>query len=190
MNLQTATRAAETIPETEIEAKTGKSCKAWIALLDHVDMSSMTYEQVAASLGVSHDLGPWWRHILAARYIQALEMRQKQERPNGFEFSVSRTIDVSAPLIYRVLTNAASRTEWLGGNPVAPRRSIPDRAFRAAWLSDSSFIDITLTPKGETRCLVTVQHSRLANADRAAEMKSFWTTTLVRLESVNGSDCI
>jgi uncharacterized protein YndB with AHSA1/START domain len=179
----TTLHGEEQISDSTVAAKTGKSWKEWFATLDDAGANTLSHQAIVAILGQRHGLTPWWRQMVTVEYERARGMRAKHDRPNGFEIGVSRTIDAPVALVYRVLSDSTIRSSWLGDHPIGPRRSIPERSFRAAWLADSTLVDFNLAPKGESRCQVTVQHSKLPNADRAAEMKQFWKSMLERLEA-------
>ena len=80
------------ISDEAVAAKTGKSWSEWFKLLDRAGAKKMTHQQIAAHLDEHCGVGPWWTQMVAVNYEQARGLRDKHQKPEGFEISVSRTI--------------------------------------------------------------------------------------------------
>jgi uncharacterized protein YndB with AHSA1/START domain len=60
------------------------------------------------------------------------------------------------------------------------RKATPNKSLRIIW-SDGSSVEASFSAKGENKSQVTVQHSRLPDAEQAERMKAFWADALGKL---------
>jgi Domain of unknown function (DUF4287) len=92
--MKTATGKSEPrMSDEAVKAKTGKTWKEWFAILDKAGAKKMTHQEIVQLLHTKHDVGPWWVQMVTVTYEQQSGMRQNHERPDGFQISVSRTLN-------------------------------------------------------------------------------------------------
>ena len=142
----------------------------------------MTHPQIVSVVAKKYGVGPWWQQMVVVGYEQARGMRQVHERPDGFEISASRTMQVPASKAYRAWTDPRQRTRWLPRVKFEITKATPWRTLRIAWPGGSSRVDVTFTSKGRSKCAVQVSHGNLASANQAERLKRFWRAGLERLE--------
>ena len=114
-------------------------------------------------------------------YEQARGLRQKHQRPDGFSVSASRTLGVPIERAYDAFADATTRDRWLPDAAFTVRRSTPPKSLRITWIDGATRLEVNLHPKEGGRSQVSVQHSKLPDADAAARMKAYWGEALDRL---------
>ena len=93
--------------------------------------------------------------------------------------SVARTIDASPSEIFRAF-NDPTRRQWGGAfgykvmNAVAPR-------FLRLMMHDGTLVSVSIGRKGNARCAVELEHSRLPDVATGEKMKSEWRDGLGRM---------
>ena len=174
------TRVALNISSDAVKEKTGKSWAQWFTLLDKARARTMTHQEIVAVLARKHDLGPWWRQMVAVGYEQAKGLRAKHEKPDGFEISRVKTLKAAVGDVYEAWGNARRRALWLPGVKLTIRKATENKTLRVTW-SDGSNLEVTLHAKGAAKTQIEVQHGRLASARAAEKQKAFWGEAFDRL---------
>ena len=175
-----APKVALKISSDAVKAKTGKSWEQWFALLDKAKARTMTHKEIVAVLSDKHDLGPWWRQMVAVGYEQAKGLRARHEKPDGFEISRTKTIKAPVDDVYEAWGNARRRAQWLQGVKLTIRKATENKILRVTW-GDGSNLEVTLHAKGAAKTQIAVQHGKLENARAAAKQKAFWGDAFERL---------
>ena len=57
------------------------------------------------------------------------------------------------------------------------------KSLRITWVDGKTSVEVGFYPKGEGRCMVAVQHSKLSDAQAVARQRDYWTAALERLDS-------
>lgn len=166
-----------------VKAKTGKTWKKWFAVLKRAGATRMSHQEIARYLNEKHSVGPWWTQMVAVTFEQQHGLREQHERPDGFQISVSRTINTSLPKLYKSVATEKARDAWLGQNGLKVRKATPNKIMRVTWHDEKTSLEIYFLPKGEKKSSIVVQHSKLANAKEAAKMKVYWRNALDRLQT-------
>src|SRR5213080_5057440 len=96
-----------------VEAKTGKNWSRWFKHLDAAGAKKMTHQEIVAHLHDKHSVRPWWTQMVAVTYEQARGLRDKHEKPEGFEISVSSTIAAPVAKAYRAWSDEGTRKQCL-----------------------------------------------------------------------------
>lgn len=179
----TATPAAK--PQISAEAvrtKTGKSWDDWFALLDAVPADRMSHKEIVAHLKQFPELSAWWRQSVAVAYEQARGMRAPHQAPDGYQVSAARTIGVPVAKLFQAWQDEGLREAWLPENPLKIRTSTPSKSLRITW-RNGTHISVTLYPRGDARSQVSLQHTKLPDADAVTSYKAFWSNALTRLKN-------
>jgi len=163
-----------------VEAKTGKTWSRWFKHLDAAGGKKMTHQEIVAHLRDKHDVRPWWQQMVAVTYEQARGLREKHEKPGGYEISVSRTITAPVAKAFKAWTDEKTRKKWLPAN-FTIRKSTTNKTLRLTWNDDTDVV-AAFYPKGDGKCQVVAQHAKLPDADASAKMKMFWGEALGRLK--------
>src|SRR6476619_6669684 len=96
-----------------VAAKTGKNWKQWFAIINKAGGQKMTHQEIVKLLNSKHNVGPWWGQMVTATYEQQTGLRQNHEKPDGFEISVSRTLNVPVSSVYSAFADESARNSWL-----------------------------------------------------------------------------
>ena len=172
----------EKVGDEALKKRTGKTWAQWFAVLDKAGAKKMTHKEIVAWLGDHSEMGGWWQQMVAVGYEQARGLRQKHEKPSGFDISKSRTLEVPVERAYDAFAEARLRSRWLR-EKVGVRTSHRDKSIRFTW-SDGTLVEARFYPKGADRTQVTVQHMKLADAKAAERMKGWWAESLGALASM------
>ncbi|HTG91121.1 MAG TPA: SRPBCC domain-containing protein [Pyrinomonadaceae bacterium] len=178
---------APRMSDEAVKAKTGKIWKQWFAVLDKDGAQKMTHQEIAQYLSEKHSVPPWWSQMVTATYEQQSGRRQNHERPDGFQISISRTVNVPLAKLYKSFAADNARSTWLPENNLQVRKATPNKSMRVTWSDQKTSLEINFYAKATDKSQVVVQHSKLANASAATKMKSYWTKALDRLrENLEG----
>ncbi len=121
--------------------------------------------------------------MIAVSYEQARGLRDKHEQKDGYQIQRSRTISTPALRAWAACKNGIRRLEWLPESETARIRSIREDTrlmLRLDW-PDGSLVLIGVEPKDGDKCVVGVQHSKLADRAAARRAKQFWADRLGEL---------
>lgn len=179
--MPTKQKAAPRMSDEAVQAKTGKTWKQWFAVLDKAGAQNMTHQEIAKYLSEKQSVPPWWCQMVTVTYEQQTGRRVNHERPDGFQISVSRTLNVPLAKLYKTFATDKARSTWLDENNLQVRKATPNKSMRVTWSDQKTSLEINFYPKAEDKSQVVVQHSKLANASAAAKMKGYWTKALDRL---------
>lgn len=165
-----------------VAAKTGKNWKQWFAIIDKAGGRKMTHQEIVKLLNSKHNVGPWWGQMVTATYEQQTGLRQHHEKPDGFEISVSRTLNAPVSSVYALFANEDARNAWLGENGLKIRKVTKNKSMRITWKDGKTSLSINFLSKGGDKSQVVVQHMKLASATTASRMKTYWAKSLDRLK--------
>ena len=180
-----ATKAKQSprMSDEAVESKTGKTWGRWFKHLDAAGAKKMTHREIVAYINQKHGVGSWWQQMVAVTYEQSRGLRDKHEKPEGFEISVSRTIDAPLGKAFKAWTDEKTRKKWLPAN-LAIRKATTNKSLRISWEDGKTSLSINFYPKGTGKSQVVAQHSKLPDAKAAAKMKKFWAQALDRVKEV------
>lgn len=166
-----------------VQAKTGKNWKEWFAILDKAGARKMTHQEIATYLHNKQNVGPWWTQMVTVTYEQQRGVREKHQRPEGFQISVSRTVNAPLPKLFKSFENAKVRNAWLAEEGLVVRKATTNKSMRVTWVDGKTSLEINFYPKGDDKSQLVVQHSKLPDAKSSAKMKTYWGKALDRLRA-------
>src|SRR2546423_34542 len=155
-----ATTTKPRMSDEAVAAKTGKTWSRWFKHLDAAGAKKMTHQEIAAHLSEKHDVRPWWTQMVAATYEQARGLRDKHQKPEGFEISVSRTVAAPLGKAYKAWTDEKIRKAWLPAN-FKVSKATANKSLRLIWEDGITRVAVAFYPKGD-KSQVVAQHSKLA----------------------------
>ncbi len=174
---------AQRLSVSAVLERTGREPDAWFALLDAWGATDRTHTEIARRLVDEHGVDGWWAQTITVGYEQARGMRAPGQQSDGsFSASASKTVDVAAERAFEAFADAELRARWLPGVEVRVRTATPPKWFRADWEDGSTRIAVGFTAKGDAKAQVGVAHERLADAESAARMKTYWRERLTELK--------
>lgn len=170
------------IGSAAVSAKTGKTWAEWFAVLDAAGATKMNHQQIVAHLHEEHQTPGWWTQMITVGYEQERGLRQKHEKPGGFEVSSSKTINVPLSILFNAWSNEAERVRWLPQRSFTIRKATPNKSLRITWDNGQSDLTVNLYAKGTTKSQVTCQHSKLPDQAAVEKMRAFWAASLQSLK--------
>jgi hypothetical protein len=168
-----------------VSKKTGKTWAQWVKALDAKGCASMKHPEIARLVRAKFGVGDWWSQMVTVGYERLRGLREKHERPDGYNVSASRTIPISAAAAFAAWSDPNIRKAWLPRARVTVRSTNPNKkTLRITWIDGRSTLEISVFRKHAKKTQVVVQHSKLPTAKAGASAKSFWARALERLEGV------
>lgn len=168
------------ISDAAVQAKTGKAWDEWFAILDAAGARDMTHPEIARYLQEVRGVPDWWCQMVANTYEQHSGARQKHQMPQGYQISVSRTIQVPLPDLYLAWSDEGVRGSWLQ-DAITVRNATPHKSMRVTWGAGQTSVEVLFYQRGEAKSQVVVQHSKLGSPREAEEKKLYWREALDRL---------
>ena len=162
---------------------TGRGWDDWFRILDAWDATSHTHTEIARYIHGEHAIDGWWAQGVTVGYERARGMRARNQRPGeGFEVSVSKTVDMPPLEAWRAFVEPKRRAAWLD-LPLRMRTGTRTmgRSARFDVPSEGTRVNVLFDPKGDERCVVTVTHVKLSGADDVTTHRSAWRERLGRL---------
>jgi hypothetical protein len=181
--IKTAKATSPRMSDDAVKAKTGKTWKEWFAVLDRAGAKKMTHQEIANYLHTKHAVPPWWTQMVTVTYEQQSGLREKHQRPDGYQISVSRTINVPLSKLYKSVASEKSRNAWLAEKDLVVRRATANKTMRVTWSDGKQNLEFYFYPKGDGKSQIVVQHSKIPDAKNAAKLKTYWSTALDRLRA-------
>jgi uncharacterized protein YndB with AHSA1/START domain len=171
-----------TISDAAVLKATGKTWDAWFKLIDKAGGRKLDHKQIVAWLDESHSVKPWWIQMVTVAYEQSRGLRALHQKPGGFEFSVSKTINVPIEALFEAFADDKQRAKWLGDELSVRKATKPKSArfdFKGGTLVSANFY-----AKGKGKSYVGLNHGKLKDAKAAAKLKKFWAQKLARLKDL------
>ena len=181
--MTTKSSTAPRMSDIAVKAKTGKNWKDWFAVLDQAGARKMNHQEIVKLVSEKYDVGPWWQQMVTVSYEQARGLREKYQKPAGYQISVSRTVNAPVARLYKSFADARSRSSWLPEKGFVVRTKTADRSMRVSWNDNKTSLEINFYPKAADKTQVVVQHSKLPDAKSSAKMKTYWGKALDRLRA-------
>lgn len=169
------------VSDTAVLKATGKKWNEWFLFLDKNGCKKKNHKEIVAELHEKNHIGLWWEQMITVAYEQSRGLRDKYEKPGGFEISASKTIEAPASVLFKYWYDERLRKKWLTDYKYNVRRSTIDKSIHVTWIDEKSSLNLNFYPKGENKTSVVVQHSKLANQREAGKMKMYWKEQLERL---------
>jgi hypothetical protein len=167
------------VSETAILKGTGRGWDEWFRILDAWDATTKNHTEIARYVHREHGIDGWWSQSVTVGYERARGMRAPNERPEGFEVSVSKTVALDALDAWRAFVEPSRRSAWLD-LPLRMRTGTRTmgRSARFDVPSEVNRINVYLTPKGEGRTTVTVTHVKLTGPADVTAHRAAWKARL------------
>lgn len=181
-----AAKQRNVITDKVVVPKTGKTMAEWFDVLDKKGAKKLDshgiYELVTSIDGLK-PLGEWNCGLLSTSYQWDRGLRERGEKKDGFEISVSKTIAVPTEMLYSAWVDTDLRKKWLP-EKITITKSTENKSVRASWSDDSTRLSIDLYPKGDGKSQMVVQHLKIPDSEMAANMKEFWAERLNALKGI------
>lgn len=128
-----------------------------------------------------------WRDAESPRTAQ-LSRAAAPLPPEAFgavSVQVARTIDASPSEVFRAF-NDPSRRQWSRGQGYKVMSAVAPRFLRLI-MHDGTIVSVSVTRKGNARCAIELEHSRLADVAAGEQAKAEWRDGLAGMaEQLDG----
>jgi hypothetical protein len=167
------------VSEAAIVKGTGRGWDDWFRILDAWDATAKNHAEIARYVHGEHGVDGWWSQSVTVGYERARGMRARNERPEGFEVSVSKTVALDPMDAWRAFAEPSRRSAWLD-LPLRMRTGTRTmgRSARFDVPSEGNRVNVYLTPKGDGRTTVTVTHVKLTGPADVAAHRAAWKARL------------
>ncbi len=157
-----------------IKARTGCGWEKWVRALDHKKAHQLQHGEIAALVKSKYKIDGWWSQAVTVGYERIKGLRSRGQRRDGlFEASKSRTFGVPIRKLFNAWADIDVRRRWLDGVAVKVRTATAPKSMRLGW-PDGSIVVVGFTPKGTSKSVVAIAHSKLPDRDSANRFKAYW----------------
>jgi len=180
------TKERNIISDKLLIEKTKKPMEDWFKVLDKKGAKKMSHAQIfglVSAIPGLKPLGEWNHNLLTTTYEWDRGIKERGQKENGFEISVSKTVDVPIELLYNSLIEDKSSKKWLKENIVI-RKTTESKSARITWCDKETSLSIDFYTKGQNRSQIVVQHLKISDSKKAAQLKEFWSETLDKLKNL------
>jgi hypothetical protein len=172
---------AEEVPlattDEKIRERTGRGWEEWFDALDEWGAPERAHREIARWVAAEQggiDPLAWNAQAVAYSYERARGLRELGERADGFTITASKTVAVPVERLYDAFLDEARR---LG---LHERTATRPKSARFDW--DDGRVHAVFAGKGEAKSTLSVEHARLADAQEAERMKTWWRSRLSELK--------
>lgn len=174
------------ITDKVVISTTGKTMAEWFEILDKKGAKKLDshgiYDLITNTDGLKA-LGEWNCGLLSTSYQWDRGLRERGEKADGFEVSVSKTVAVPTEMLYAAWTDEGLRKKWLS-EKITITKSTENKSVRVLWSDKSTRLSVDLYPKGDSKSQMIVQHLKIPDSEMAARMKEFWAERLNTLKGI------
>jgi uncharacterized protein YndB with AHSA1/START domain len=173
------------ITDKLVVAQTGKTMEEWFAVLDERGAQKLAHAEIfdrVASIDGLKPLGQWNQNLLTTTYEWNRGLKERGQKEDGFEISVSKTIKVPISELFRSWVDNKIRKDWLD-EEITIRKSTENKSARITWSDSVTSLSVDFYPKGEGKSQVVVQHLKIPDSDMAKAMKEYWGEKLDKLKA-------
>ena len=174
--------AAEPAPwlatsDEAIRERTGRGWEEWFDLLDSWGALGMKHRDIARRVAAELGIDPlaWNAQAVTASYERTRGLRVAGQKDDGFSITASKTVAVPVERLYDAFFATAD-------DRLRERTVTRPKSARFDWGDDGSRVHVMFDAKDDAKSRVVVEHARLADADEAERMKTFWRERLVELK--------
>jgi hypothetical protein len=174
--------------------KTGHDLAYWYAVLDKFGAVDKGHTAAARHLHDAHGVDGWYSQGITVSYERERGVRGVNQRCDGaWEVSASKTIATTTQQLVKAFTDARKRNQWISEvepqlaaamtKGLADKKSKgwivrPDGLARFRYDWDGTIVQLYAYPKPGGKIALTVQHTRLADADAVAKYRAQWKSAL------------
>jgi hypothetical protein len=171
--------------DEKIRQRTGRGWEEWFAMLDDWGAEERTHREIARWLAEQMGVHPlaWNAQAITASYELTRGLREVGEKDDGFAITASKTVAVPVERLYEAVVSEGGRTAWLPDARLSERTSTRPKSARFDWGHGPTRVHVSFRASGESKSTVAVEHRRLADANEADEMKTYWRERLSVLKS-------
>ena len=172
--------------------KTGHDLAHWYAVLDKFGAVEKGHTAAARHLNKVHGVDGWYSQGITVSYERARGVRGVNQRVDGaWEVSVSKTVTASTAQLVKAFTDTRKRNHWIAeadpelaaalATGLADKKAKgwvvrPDGMARFRYKWDDAIVQLYAYPKPGGKIALTVQHTKLRDADSVETYRRQWKT--------------
>ena len=173
--------------DAKVAAKTGRTWREWVSLLDADGAAAMRHRDIAALVRSRHGVGDWWAQTVTVGYERIKGLREIGQRRSGeYEAGKTKTFGVPVGVLFDAWAIRAKRRRWLDGVDPKVRTATKPKSIRLQW-PDGTIVVVGFTAKGRARSTMAIQHTKLPDRSAADQMKRYWTERVGALDELLAS---
>jgi len=171
--------------DDEIRRRSGRGWEEWFELLDQWGAAERSHRDIARWVAEQLDIVPlkWEAQAITMSYERIRMGRVVGQHTDGFRVTASKTVAVPVEQLYDAFVDEASRRSWLVDGELHQRTATRPRSARFDWGDGTTRIAVTFDAKSDTKSTASLTHARLADADEAQRMKTFWRARMAALKT-------
>ena len=185
--MKESTKERNIISDKFVFEKTGRPIQDWFLIIDKKGGQSLTQKEVyniIAGIEGLESLGEWNQNLLTTTYLWDRGLRLRGQKPDGYEISVSKTVNVDISLLYNAFIDDKLRDQWLGIENITIRKATSNKSARVTWSDSKTSISIDFYSKGVNKSQIVVQHQKIEVYEMSLVLKAFWGDRLERFKKV------
>jgi hypothetical protein len=164
--------------DDKVAAKTGRTWKEWVRVLDADNAATMPHREIAAMLHAKHSVGDWWAQTVTVGYERIKGLRDRGQRRGGsYEAGKSRTFAVPVKTLFDAWADEATRRRWLGRDDVTVRTATSPKGIRLQW-PDGTVVMVMFSAKGKAKSVAAVVHTKLSDRSALENARMYWADRL------------
>ena len=170
--------------DEKVKEKTGCTWERWVFALDRRGAAEMSHGEIARIVNEKYKVDGWWSQMITVGYERIKGIRARGQRRDGsYEASKSKTFDVPVAKLFDAWAKAPVRRRWLDGADVKVRTATAPKSMRLDW-PDGGIIAVWFEPKGKSKSVVALAHTKLPDKETADRLKKYWSDRLNALGEV------
>ncbi|MEP7146062.1 MAG: hypothetical protein ABI792_03530 [bacterium] len=173
------------ISDKLVSELTGKTIEYWFKVLDKKGAKKKAHFEIFNLISNAEglkSLGQWNHNLLATSYEWNRGLKERGQRDEGFEISISKTFQVPASILYNYWSDEKKRSVWLSEKKFEIRKTTENKSLVITW-NDNTTVRIEIYNKGEDKSQIVIQHMKIPDSKTAAKMKIFWREAMDKLKS-------
>jgi hypothetical protein len=142
------------VASQRVKEQTGKGWAEWIDWLDAKGAANLDHRAIADLVYAQTQKG-WWSQNVTVGYEQAKGRRVRNQAPDGFQVSVSKTYDFPLPKVFRAWDVELSK--WYNGSDFSITTNNTNKNLRGK-LADGGTLEVAFytTKTGKTQVVMAV----------------------------------
>jgi hypothetical protein len=170
--------------DEKIRQRTGRGWVQWFEMLDEWGAADRSHRETARWLAEQQGLHPlaWNVQAIASSYERARGLRERGEKDDGYAITASKTVGVPVERLYDAVVDATLRAGWLPDGQLSERTATRPKSARFDWGEGPTRVNVTFLARGENKSTLALEHRRMASAEEAKRMKSYWRARIAALK--------
>ena len=167
-----------------IRRRTGRGWEDWFDLLDEWGGTEHTHPEIARWLADEQGIDGWSAQSVTVAYERARGGRAVGQRADGFSITASKTVAVPVERLYNAFLDESLRAAWLPDAELRLRTASEPKSARFDWSDGRTRVIVGFDAKGDEKSTVGLAHEKLADAEEADRMKTFWRERVSMLKEL------